>query len=211
MNENTEIRTFIGTVETRASEGDDGKITIVGKPVVFNAKTDIGGWWEESIAPGAIDEKTLRDVRFLVNHDFSGIPLARSRRNNKNSTMRLSIAPDGIDMEADLDPNNPKAVELNSAIERGDISGMSFAFVVDGERWDELGSDYPKRTITHIAEICEVSAVTWPAYEQTSISSRSLENGKKSLEEARAALESAKAKSAKVAELNQRLEEVNHE
>lgn len=210
MNENTEIRTFVGSVETRASE-DDSKITVVGKPVVFNAKTDIGGWWEESIAPGAIDEKTLRDVRFLVNHDFSGIPLARSRRNNKNSTMRLSIAPDGVDMEADLDPNNPKAVELNSAIERGDISGMSFAFVVDGERWDDLDSDYPKRTITHIAEIHEVSAVTWPAYEQTSISSRSLESGKKSLEEARAALESAKAKSAKVAELNQRLEEINHE
>lgn len=210
MNENTEIRTFVGSVESRASE-DDSKITVVGKPVVFNAKTDICGWWEESIAPGAIDDKTLRDVRFLVNHDFSGIPLARSRRNNKNSTMRLSIAPDGVDMEADLDPNNPKAVELNSAIERGDISGMSFAFVVDGERWDDLDSDYPKRTITHIAEIHEVSAVTWPAYEQTSISSRSLESGKKSLAEARAALESARAKSAKVAELNQRLEEINHE
>lgn len=53
MNENTEIRTFLGTVETRAAEGDG--IAIAGKPVVFNAKTDIGGWWEESIAPGAID------------------------------------------------------------------------------------------------------------------------------------------------------------
>ena len=211
MNENTEIRTFVGAVETRVSDGDDGKITIVGKPVVFNAKTDIGGWWEESIAPGAIDEKTLRDVRFLVNHDFSGIPLARSRRNNKNSTMRLSIAPDGIDMEADLDPNNPKAVELNSAIERGDISGMSFAFVVDGERWDELDSDYPKRTITHIAEIREVSAVTWPAYEQTSISSRSLESGKKSLADARAAQDSAREKAARIEALNQRLKEINHE
>jgi phage head maturation protease len=111
-------------------------------------------------------------------------------------------------MEADLDAKNPKAVELNSAIKRGDISGMSFAFLVDGERWDRLDSDYPKRTITHISEIFEVSAVTMPAYEQTSISSRSLESGKKSLEEARAALESAKKRSAKIAELNQRLEEI---
>lgn len=211
MNENTEIRTFVGAVETRASEGDDGKITIVGKPVVFDAKTDIGGWWEESIAPGAIDEKTLRDVRLLVNHDFDGIPLARSRRNNKNSTMRLSIVSDGVEMEADLDANNPKAVELNSAIERGDISGMSFAFLVDGDKWDDLDSDYPKRTITHISEIFEVSAVTWPAYEQTSISSRSLESGKKSLADARNALESAKERAAHIAKLNQRLKEINHE
>lgn len=211
MNDKTEIRTFIGTVESRAAEPEDNKITIVGKPIVFNAKTDIGGWWEESIDPGAIDEKTLRDVRLLVNHDFDGIPLARSRRNNKNSTMRLSIVEDGVEMEADLDSNNPKAVELNSAIERGDISGMSFAFLIDGDKWDDLDSDYPKRTITHISEIFEVSAVTWPAYEQTSISARSLESGKRSLADARKALESVKEKAAKIAELNQRLKEINHE
>lgn len=209
MNENMETRTFLGSVEKRAN--DDNKITITGMPIVFNAKTDIGGWWEESIDPGAIDADTLKDVRLLVNHDFNGIPLARSRRNTSNSTMRLAIQADGVAMEADLDSKNPKALELDSAIERGDISGMSFAFLVDGDKWEDLDSDYPKRTITHISEIFEVSAVTWPAYEQTSISSRSLESGKKSLEEARSALESAKAKAEKVAELNGRLKEINHE
>lgn len=209
MNENMETRTFLGSVEKRAN--DDNKITITGMPIVFNAKTDIGGWWEESIDPGAIDADTLKDVRLLVNHDFNGIPLARSRRNTSNSTMRLAIQADGVSMEADLDSKNPKALELDSAIERGDISGMSFAFLVDGDKWEDLDSDYPKRTITHISEIFEVSAVTWPAYEQTSISSRSLESGKKSLEEARSALESAKAKAEKVAELNGRLKEINHE
>ena len=209
MNENMETRTFRGSVEKRAN--DNNKITITGMPIVFNAKTDIGGWWEESIDPGAIDADTLKDVRLLVNHDFNGIPLARSRRNTSNSTMRLTIQADGVSMEADLDSKNPKALELDSAIERGDISGMSFAFLVDGDKWEDLDSDYPKRTITHISEIFEVSAVTWPAYEQTSISSRSLESGKKSLEEARSALESAKAKAEKVAELNGRLKEINHE
>ena len=209
MNENMETRTFLGSVEKRANDGN--KITITGMPIVFNAKTDIGGWWEESIDPGAIDADTLKDVRLLVNHDFNGIPLARSRRNTSNSTMRLTIQADGVAMEADLDSKNPKALELDSAIERGDISGMSFAFLVDGDKWEDLDSDYPKRTITHISEIFEVSAVTWPAYEQTSISSRSLESGKKSLEEARSALESAKAKAKKVAELNGRLKEINHE
>jgi len=210
MNKEREVRTFIGEVRSKTSE-DNSKILIEGEPIVFNQKTDIGGYWEESIDPGAIDEETLRDVRFLVNHNFDMIPLARSRRNTANSTMRLKIGESAVSMEADLDEKNPKAVELDSAIKRGDISGMSFAFLVDGDKWDDLDSDYPKRTITHIAEIYEVSAVTWPAYEQTSISSRSLESGKKSLADARAALESARAKSEKIAELNQRLKEINHE
>lgn len=202
-----EIRSFLGSVESRAAENDD-QIHLAGTPIVFNQSTDIGGWWEERIEPGAIDEETLKDVRLLVNHDFSGIPLARSRRNTPNATMRLFLRPEEVYMEADLDANNPKAVELNSAVKRGDISGMSFAFLVDGDKWDRLDTDYPLRTITHIAEIFEVSAVTAPAYDQTSISSRSLESGKKSLEEARAALESAQKRSAKIAELNQRLEEI---
>ena len=207
MNNNAEIRTFVGEVESRAA-AEDGKISIAGKPVVFNQSTDIGGFWEEKIDPSAIDEKTLRDVRLLVNHDFDGIPLARSRRNSRNSTMRLSITSEAVEMEADLDPNNPKAVELDSAIKRGDISGMSFAFLVDGDSWEDLDSDYPKRTITHISEIFEVSAVTWPAYEQTSISSRSMEIGQKSLADARSALENAKKKADKIAALNQQLEEI---
>lgn len=205
MNKKAEVRNFLNAVEIRKSEESEG-MTLKGIPIVFNQSTDIGGLWEESIDPGAIDEETLRDVRLLVNHDFNGIPLARSRRNTKNSTMRLSIESDGVTMEADLDEKNPKAVELYSAVERGDVSGMSFAFLVDGDRWENLDSDYPKRTITHISEILEVSAVTWPAYEQTSISSRSLESGKESLADARKALESAKVRAAKIAELNQRLE-----
>lgn len=208
MNSNAEIRTFIGEVESRAKENDDGKLLIAGQPIVFNQATDIGGFWEEKIDPSAIDEETLRDVRLLVNHDFDGIPLARSRRNTKNSTMRLKITEEAVEMEADLDPNNPKAVELDSAIKRGDISGMSFAFLVDRDEWEDLDSDYPKRTITHISEIFEVSAVTWPAYEQTSISSRSMEIGQKSLAEARNALESARAKAEKIAALNRQLEEI---
>lgn len=210
MNENMESRMFVGTVESRASE-DGQKITIVGQPVVFNQETDIGGWWREKIAPGAIDQETLRDVRLLVNHDFNGIPLARSRRNNANSTMRATIEDYAVEMEADLDAKNPKAIEVDSAIKRGDISGMSFAFLVDGEEWTDLDSDYPLRTITHVSKIFEFSICTFPAYEGTSIASRSLESGKKSLADARAALESARKKAEQINSLNQRLKEINHE
>ena len=165
-----EVRTFLGEVRATSEEN---KNTVVGVPIVFGRSTDIGGWWEEEIEEGAIDLEALKDVRFLVNHDTNGIPLARSRNNNANSTMRLTIEQDGVHMAADLDEKNPKAVELLSAIERQDISGMSFMFIVDGDRWENLESDYPKRYITHISQIFEVSAVTWPAYEQTSINARS--------------------------------------
>lgn len=198
-----EVRTFLG--EVRASN-EENRNTVEGVPIVFGRSTDIGGWWEEEIEEGAIDLEALKDVRFLVNHDTNGIPLARSRNNNANSTMRLTIEQDGVHMAADLDEKNPKAVELLSAIERQDISGMSFMFIVDGDRWENLESDYPKRYITHISQIFEVSAVTWPAYEQTSINARSLESGKASLESARKALESAKKRSQRIAELNARLE-----
>lgn len=207
---NREIRSFLGEVQTRAEE--NGSIKLTGMPIVFNQTTDIGGWFEETIEPGAIEEKTLRDVCLLVNHNFDGIPLARSRNNTENSNLRLRIQDVGVGMEADLDPKNPKAIELNSAVERGDIPGMSFAFIVDGERWERLDTNYPLRIVTHISQIFEVSAVTWPAYSGTNIQSeRSLESSLESMKRAKEELESAKARSAKIAELNTRLKEINHE
>lgn len=199
-----EIRTMLGKVETRAEE--DGKITLIGQPIVFNQRTNIADFFEEEIAPEAVEESVLRDVCLLVNHDFNGIPLARSRNNNANSNLRFTKSNFAVDMAADLDPKNPKAIELNSAVERGDIPGMSFAFIVDGEEWSNLDSNLPLRRITHISKIYEVSAVTWPAYEGTSIQSeRSLESELESLKKAREELESARARAAKIAELNEKL------
>lgn len=199
-----EIRTMLGKVETRAEE--DGKITLIGQPIVFNQRTNIADYFEEEIAPEAVEESVLRDVCLLVNHDFNGIPLARSRNNNANSNLRFTKSNFAVDMAADLDPKNPKAIELNSAVERGDIPGMSFAFIVDGEEWSNLDSDLPLRRITHISKIFEVSAVTWPAYEGTSIQSeRSLESELESLKRAREELESARARAAKIAKLNEKL------
>ena len=85
---------------------------------------------------------------------------------------------------------------------------MSFAFLVDGEEWDDLDTDYPHRTITHVSVIYEFSICTFPAYEGTSVASRSLDSGKRSLADARAALESARQKAAKIDELNAQLKEI---
>ena len=116
--------------EIRATDTDNGAGIITGRPIVYESKTDLG-YFDEIIKRGALKNANLKDVRFLVNHDLSRIPLARSRNNNENSTMQLSVGENGMDIRVDLDiENNPRAKELYSAVKRGDISGMSFMFSV---------------------------------------------------------------------------------
>lgn len=175
--------------EVRAEESDQGNI-ITGRPIVYNSRTDLG-WFDEIIEPGALNNTDLTDVRFLVNHDTSKIPLARSRRNNGNSTMQLTTDNDGLGIRVTLDTeNNSEARALYSAVQRGDISGMSFMFGIRDEEWEDLDSDHPTRHIRDISTVVEVSAVTFPAYESTEINARS----KEALENARQAVETARSK-----------------
>jgi HK97 family phage prohead protease len=175
--------------EVRAAATEAGSV-ITGRPIVISSRTDLG-YFDEIIEPGALDQTDLTDVRFLVNHNTDMIPLARSRRNNGNSTMKLSVVPEGLDMEAVIDTeNNATARELASAIERNDLSGMSFMFSIDDEEWEDLETDHPTRHIKKIGSVVEVSAVTFPAYDATTINARS----KEALESARKAVETAKAK-----------------
>lgn len=175
--------------EVRAEKDEEHGSILTGTPIVFGQATDMGGMFQEVIDSDALNETDLRDVRFLVGHNTQMIPLARSRRNNKNSTMQMEVKEHGMDIRVDLDTeNNSDARALYSATDRGDISGMSFMFTVDGEEWENLDSDYPTRHIRSIGKVFEVSAVAFPAYEQTSLEARSAE----ALENARAALESEK-------------------
>lgn len=178
--------------EVRAEETDAGNI-ITGRPVVYNSRTDLG-WFDEIIEPGALNNTDLTDVRFLVNHDTSKIPLARSRRNNGNSTMQLTTDNDGLGIRVTLDTeNNSEARALYSAVQRGDISGMSFMFGIRDEEWEDLDSDHPTRHIKDISTVVEVSAVTFPAYDTTDINARS----KEALDNARSAVETARQQNAK--------------
>lgn len=179
--------------EVRAEQDDESGSIITGRPIVYNSLTDIGGLYDEIIERGALMTTDLTDVRFLVNHDISKIPLARSRRNNGNSTMTLTVDDMGMAIRVVLDTeNNAEARALYSAVQRGDISGMSFMFSIDDERWENLESDHPTRHILSIGSVVEVSAVTFPAYDATSIDARS----KEALESARLAMENAKAQRA---------------
>lgn len=184
----TELRSF--DFEIRAEKDEENGTFIEGVPIVFGKKCDMG-FFEEYIDRAALNATDLKDVRFLINHNTEMTPLARSRNNNKNSTMQMEVKDDGMHIRVNLDTeNNSDAKNLYSAIQRGDVSGMSFMFTVRGDKWDNLDSDYPKRTITDIETVFEVSAVTFPAYEDTTIKARSsvaLENARKELESAKAA------------------------
>lgn len=178
--------------EIRAEETEKGNV-ITGRPIVYDSKTDLG-FFDEIIERGALKNADLTDVRFLVNHDISKIPLARSRRNNGNSTMHLTVDDDGMGIRVTLDTeNNSEARALYSAVQRGDISGMSFMFSIDGEEWEDLETDHPTRRIRSIGTVVEVSAVTFPAYSDTTINAR----GKETLDSARLALENAKQQRAR--------------
>lgn len=184
-----EIRAF--EFEVRAEENEEHGHYLTGTPIVYDERTDLG-WYDEIIDDGALTDTDLRDVRFLVNHNTDMIPLARSRNNNINSTMQMSVVPQkGMDIRVDLDTeNNAEAKSLYSAVQRGDISGMSFMFAVNEDAWENLDSDHPTRHIRSFARVYEVSAVTFPAYEQTSIQARGLADA---LDSAKASLESARA------------------
>lgn len=187
---NKELERRSYSFEVRAEQSERGS-RITGRPIVYNSRTDIAGLFDEVIEEGALNNADLRDVRFLVNHDLSKIPLARSRNNNGNSTMQLRVDSAGMEIDVDLDTeNNADARALYSAVSRGDITGMSFMFAVGNEEWDNIDTDHPTRRIKEIRSVVEVSAVTFPAYASTSINARSEE----ALESAKAALESAKQK-----------------
>ncbi len=187
--ENKEIRAF--SFDVRAEENDEHGHFLSGRPIVFNQRTDIG-WYDEIIDAEALNETDLKDVRFLINHNTDMIPLARSRNNNANSTMQLSVGNEGMDIRVDLDvENNADAKSLYSAVSRGDITGMSFMFIVDKDEWSDIDSDHPTRRIMGIKRVMEVSAVTFPAYSQTSITARGLADA---LDSAKASLESVKAR-----------------
>lgn len=196
-----EIRAF--NFEVRAEQNEEHGHYLTGQPIVYNERTNLD-WYDEIIDDDALAGTDLRDVRFLINHNTDMIPLARSRNNNANSTMQMEVVPGaGMSIRVDLDTeNNAEAKSLYSAVSRGDISGMSFMFTVDSDIWEDLESEHPTRHIRSISKVFEVSAVTFPAYEATSITARGLSDA---LESAKASLESAKAEQRAIERKKQKL------
>ena len=161
-----------------------------GYAAIYNSETIIGGMFKEIIQDGAFEGTDFDDVALYYNHDLNRIPLARSRRNNPNNTLFLQPDAIGLKIRASIDiENNTESKALDSAIRRGDISGMSYMFEVAEEEWKDVDQEMPTRIIKKVSKIIEVSAVNYPAYEDTTIYARalvSLDNEKKALDNARA-------------------------
>lgn len=184
------VRIYIDNAELRANSmptlDEEGNVVsteyrVEGYAVVFNSPTKIVDWWgdeyTEEIASTALNNTDMRDVCLFLNHDTnSSVPLART--SNGKGTLTLTVDERGLKISAPLDcDKNTQAKAVYSAIERGDVSGMSFAFRVKEQSWAGLDSDNPIRYIKDISIIHEVSIVTYPAYKETSISARSDNNG----------------------------------
>lgn len=188
-----EIRAF--NFDVRAEENEQHGHFLSGRPIVYGQRTDLG-FYDEIIDQGALDSTDLKDVRFLVNHNVDMIPLARSRNNNENSTMQMVVDSEGMNIRVDLDTeNNADAKSLYSAVSRGDITGMSFMFTVDGDAWEDVDTEHPLRHVRSIRNVLEVSAVTFPAYSATSIQARGIADA---LDNAKASLDNERAKLAEI-------------
>lgn len=162
------------TLETRGrpiEKRAEGGKKVAGYAAVFNSETDIGGYFREKIAPGAFSDSLKADVRALLDHDHGRV-IGRTAA----GTLRLSEDEHGLSVEIDL-PDTSDGRDAAVLIERGDLDGMSFGFVVTKQSWDETG-DTPLRTIEKV-ELHEVSIVAFPAYGDTSIAMRSLDDARK--------------------------------
>lgn len=148
-------RVGYSTTEVRAI--GDGN-TLVGYAAVFDSDSEPLPFIE-TVSRGAF-AKTLddrADVRLLIDHE--GVPLARTT----SGTMRLTEDERGLKVEADLDPANPDAARVISALRRGDLSQMSFAFDAVRDSWS---ADGQRRELQEV-RLYDVSVVTFPAYEDT--------------------------------------------
>jgi HK97 family phage prohead protease len=171
--EKFERRVFVaGGLEIRAT---DTKRTLAGHAAVFNQATDLG-YFEEMVAPGAFAKSIgADDIRALFNHDPNFV-LGR----NKANTLRLSEDSQGLAFEIDV-PDTAFARDLVTSIDRKDITQCSFGFEVIAQEWRKKDDGRYTRTLREV-KLWDVSPVTYPAYAQTDVAARSLDDFKRELE-----------------------------
>ena len=158
--------------EIRVERQDDGPAKLCGYAAVFNSLSENLGGFREKIQPGAFhDALQHSDARCLFNHD-ANIVLGRQ----KAGTLRLREDERGLYMEVDL-PDTQAARDLAVLVDRGDITQQSFGFVVapDGEVWEQQEDGTMIRTLTRVDHLYDVSPVVFPAYPETDVALRSMQ------------------------------------
>lgn len=161
-----EQRTMVpvrGGFKTR-EEGDE--LHIEGYFSVFNSPYVICDGLTEKIAPGAFSDTLGEDIRALTNHDTT-LVLGR----NKAGTLELREDSHGLWGSVLLNREDQDAMNLYRRVQRGDVDQCSFGFFIESERRDVLPDGGVEYTIEKV-RLLEVSVVTFPAYEETSVSAR---------------------------------------
>jgi uncharacterized protein len=165
------------TKETRLAdvkfEESAGKMTLEGYAIVFNQETMIGTeehGFTEVIDRKALQETQMKDVPMKYNHMDSFLIIART----KNQSLTLNVDEIGLKVHAEL-LDTQSNQDIYKMVRSGLLDKMSFAFTVDEQVWNRDGK-IPKRVITKIARLYDVSVVDTPAYDSTSIYARSLES-----------------------------------
>lgn len=180
-----QVRSTLSKFETRADES--GKMYISGYFAVFNSDYEIWPGATESIADTAFDGALSDDIRCLVDHE-TRLVLGR----NKAGTLTLKADARGLWGEAEINPNDQDAVNLYERVKRGDVDQCSFGFDILDEEFEDRGESV-HWTIRKV-KLYEVSVVTFPAYEETSVSARKRQLG----EMKRRSLEAWKEKTLKI-------------
>jgi len=164
-----ERRTF--SYEVRAGESEESR-TVTGYAAVFSSPSELMWGFTEEIAPGAFDSVLDDDVRALFNHDPNQI-LARTKAGN----LSISVDERGLKYEFDA-PNTTAGNDLLINLRNGNVSQSSFGFTVESDEWTSNGDGTEKRTITKVGRLFDVSPVTYPAYDTTEVTARSLQAAK---------------------------------
>ena len=172
-------------------EGQQESREIEGRPVVFGVRSvNLTPWSStrkvyEVLEPGCISRELLQqsDVVLNLNHNSDVVNvMGRYRNNPDKDTLHLELRGDGIDCRCDL-PKTSNANDTLELIRRGDITGMSFAFADDAEDTEngvsyertnnvEDGKEVWLRHVKKVTRLYDVSIVTHPAYEQTTVATR---------------------------------------
>lgn len=164
-------RRFISGAQIRAKKGDTPGIE--GYGAVFNEQFDTGWGMIETILPGAFTRalKEKQDVRCLFNHNPDNL-LGRT----KSGTLHLQQDDHGLLFDCDSNPDARVASDVQAMVDRGDLDGCSFAFIVRECTWreekDDKGITTFYRDISDV-DLFDVGPVTYPAYEGTSVGARS--------------------------------------
>lgn len=175
-----ERRALPGAELRVVGEGKDRKL--IGYAAVFDSMSvDLGGF-REQIRPGAFSRSlgADADVAALVDHDPSKII-------GRRSSGTLKVAEDDRGLRVEISPpDTTVGRDLMTSVERGDVSSMSFGFTVaeNGDEWQRDRNGNEIRTLVDV-DLFDVSAVTYPAYPDTTVAIRSRNTWKGSTMETR--------------------------